>query len=335
MRGAQPLAVAMPTEAIIPLALALLLSIGLGVRWYCMRRDRDMIARRLSSIINREPVATSHAQNRSFSRLHPDEPMARRHQPAATLLERQVERTEAVIAQSGFRYRSWDLYAGCGSLFLTCVLCSLICSLDFLWGAALGLLLAACPFIVITARARKRRRKFTEQLPNALDLFVSVLRSGHSIPQAVRAVADEVPAPCGSEFGEMLQRMNLGQTLPQALMHSVTRFQSFELDLIRRATEIQMEVGGSLAELLEKTNQTLRQRLKLQKQVQVLTAPSRLSAVIIFILPFLIAGTFSFINPHYMAPLTDTKIGRALLCMAVAAQLVGYLIMRKLASFKV
>jgi len=155
------------------------------------------------------------------------------------------------------------------------------------------------------------------------------------VPQAVRAVAEEIPAPCGQEFGEMMQRMNLGQTLPQALSHSVKRFRSFELDLLRRATEIQMDVGGSLAELLDKTNSTLRQRLKLQRQVQVLTAPSRLSAVVIFVLPFLIAGSFSLINPQYMSPLTETKLGRGLLCLAFAAQVIGYLIMRRLASFKV
>lgn len=307
--------VTMPIESILLLGLALLLSVGLGVRWYRMRRDREIIARRLSAIINPEPTPESH--------LDPVQPWSPNTQ------------VDDLIAQSGFKFHSWDLWATSVLIIVTGAVAGLLLSAQWWWGAGAGALLATCPWIVINVRANQRRAKFNEQLPNALDLFISVLRSGHSIPQAVRAVADEVPAPCGSEFAEMLQRMNLGQTLPQALAYSVSRFKSFELDLIRRATEIQMEIGGSLSDLLEKTNQTLRQRLKLQKQVQVLTAPSRLSAVIIFILPFLIAITFSFINPDYMAPLTDTKLGRALLSLAIAAQLVGYLIMRKLASFKV
>ncbi len=313
----------MPPEAAVSLALAFVLSVALAVRWTMLRRERSRITRRLSHLLDPRLDATAAATSPST------------HRQSLPAMSQFIENAQATIAQAGLRYALSDVVFTCGSLFLTSLSLALIFGFDWLIGAAVGITLAAVPWIVVTALAHKRRSKFIEQLPNALDLFVSVLRSGHAVPQAVRAVAEEIPAPCGQEFGEMMQRMNLGQTLPQALSHSVKRFRSFELDLIRRATEIQMDVGGSLAELLDKTNSTLRQRLKLQRQVQVLTAPSRLSAVVIFVLPFLIAGSFSLINPQYMSPLTETKLGRGLLCLAFAAQVIGYLIMRRLASFKV
>lgn len=325
----------MNAEGIGALALALVLSLFLGVRWYRLQHDRATIARRLAHLLDPELDAAKPPESGQPADYVSAASVSGGDRNKRSFIESQIDNTEALLAQAGLRYNWWDLYFVSGSLILAGVGTALALAFECILGAAAGAVLASLPWIFVTVRANKRRAKFTEQLPNALDLFVSVLRSGHSIPQAVRAVADEVPAPCGSEFSEMLQRMNLGQSLPQALSHSVNRFKSFDLDLIRRATEIQSEVGGSLAELLEKTNATLRQRLKLQRQVQVLTAPSRLSAVIIFILPFVIAVSFSMINPDYMAPLTTTKLGRGLLCLAFAVQVVGYLIMRKLASFKV
>src|SRR6185503_14900452 len=89
------------------------------------------------------------------------------------------------------------------------------------------------PYLVVRARSEKMRLKFQTQLPNAIDLMISVLKSGHSIPQAVRSVSEEIAEPCGQEFSEVFGRMNLGQSLPDALLSSVAKWDSFELDLVR------------------------------------------------------------------------------------------------------
>jgi tight adherence protein B len=153
--------------------------------------------------------------------------------------------------------------------------------------------------------------------------------------QAVKSVAEESPAPCGAEFAEVLHRLNLGQSLPDALTYSVDRFRSFELDLVRRATGIQLEVGGSLGELLDKTNSTLRQRLKLKRHVRVLTSQSRLSGVIIGLMPFLIAGMFEYMRPGYLTPLVTTGLGKIFLGSAIALQVLGVYLVKKLSTFKV
>jgi tight adherence protein B len=205
-----------------------------------------------------------------------------------------------------------------------------------IWLALLaGAVLAAVPYLVLAAKAEKRRVRFMEQLPDAIDLIVSVLRSGLSVPQAIKSAGEDMSDPCGTEFDEILQRMNLGQSLPDAIRPSVERYQSFELDLIARAVAVQLEVGGSLAELLEKTNSTLRQRLRLKRQVAVLTAQSRLSGLIISIMPFVIAIGFSIVVPGYLQPLTSTNVGRMMLVAALVLQLCGILAVRRLSTFKV
>ncbi|MBX9689810.1 MAG: type II secretion system F family protein, partial [Candidatus Obscuribacterales bacterium] len=200
---------------------------------------------------------------------------------------------------------------------------------------AVSILTILSAFITLRMRAESRRNKFMLQLPNAIDLMVSILRSGHSVPQSIRSVAEESPSPCGTEFTQVFHRMNLGQNLPDALKSSVDRYDSFELDLIRRATAIQQEVGGSLAELLEKTNETLRQRIKLKKQISVMTAQGRLSAIICGLLPIVIAIGFNQMNPQYLKPLFENSIGQGLLAAALILELVGFLIMRKLSTFRI
>ena len=220
-------------------------------------------------------------------------------------------------------------------LVLPAVLVAAVSELPVLPFVAVGALLAFAPYFYLNMLAEKKRNKFIEQLPDAIDMMISVLRSGLSVPQSVKAIGDEMPAPCGPEFFEVLQRINLGQTLPESLMYTAERYSVFELDLIRRATSIQMEVGGSLAELLDKTNSTLRQRIKLKRQVSILTAQSRLSGHVISILPFVLAIAFQILNPGYLRPLYETNVGRLFVVLALVFQFIGMLVIRRLATFRI
>lgn len=198
-----------------------------------------------------------------------------------------------------------------------------------------ALVCGSIPIALLSFQAKQTRQKLELQLPNALDLMVSVLRSGHAVPQSIKAVANEMPNPCGREFGEVLHRINLGQPLPEALSYTAVRYQSFEIDLLRRAFHIHADVGGSLAELLDKTNTTLKGRIKLKRHVDVLTAPSRLTSIIVALLPFVVGGGCYALNPAYLDPLTKTTIGRVFICLGLMLQVAGILIMRRMASFKV
>ncbi len=211
----------------------------------------------------------------------------------------------------------------------------LIFDLPFWLGLITGTILFAAPFMVLKLRFDAKCAKFSQQLPDAIDLMVAVLRSGHSVSQSVGAVANEIANPLGEEFAQVLQRINLGQPLADSLAISTKRYQSYELDLIRRAAAIQMDVGGSLADLLDKTNNTLRERLKLARQLKVITAQSRLSAHVVSMLPVVLVILLNTLSPGYLDHLLNDELGRLLLIVAVVLEVAGIIIMHRMSSMRV
>jgi len=220
-------------------------------------------------------------------------------------------------------------------LFLLPLLIAFACGINSFCSSLVGLALASLPLIILKSKAEMRRTRFCEQLPDAIDLMVAVLRSGHSISQAVQAVASEIPAPCGKEYEAILNRMNLGQPLSESLLLSYRLFRSYELDLMRRAVAIQAEVGGSLAELLEKTNLTLRQRLKLSRELKVITAQSRLSAQIVGSLPIVLAIALNAMSPGYLQLLLQDRLGQILLGSTLVLEIIGILLMNRMSTMKI
>src|SRR6185437_4697974 len=186
-----------------------------------------------------------------------------------------IDAIRQLLVAAGLETRFRFFCSLLGALLCVPVLLAVLLNWDVIPAFAIGLVLTVIPFIVLKVRVEQMRTKFIEQLPDALDLMVAVLRSGHSVSQAVKAVANDMPQPCGQEFGAVLHRMNLGQPLSEALVNSARRFRCYELDLVRRAVTLQTEVGGSLSELFEKTNMTLRERLKLARHLRVITSQSR------------------------------------------------------------
>jgi len=240
-----------------------------------------------------------------------------------------------ILEQSAVELSLTDLLLISLGCALVPALCAYIGGLPELVCLAFALLFLTVPFICLIVIARTRRGQFIDQLPDAIDLMVSVLRSGHSVAQAVRSVGKESAQPLGQEFAHVLQRINLGQPFSEALNNTVIKYSSDELDLIRRAITIQAEVGGSLAELLDKTNLTLRQRLKLKRQVRVLTSQSRLTGIIVGLLPLVLAAALEFLSPGYLEPLVTSDLGRMLLALAVVLEIAGVVLINKMAEVKV
>ncbi len=248
--------------------------------------------------------------------------------PKPRWLVRIVERSAVEISLADF----WLASLSCA---LVPGLAAYIVGLPELLSLALAALFLFLPVTCLIVIGRRRRGRFIDQLPDAIDLMVSVLRSGHSVAQAVRSVGKESAVPLGQEFSLVLQRINLGQPFSEALNSTVAKYNSEELDLIRRAITIQAEVGGSLAELLDKTNLTLRHRLKLKRQVRVLTSQSRLTGIIVGLLPIVLAAALEFLSPGYLDPLFSNELGRMLLALAVVLEIIGVMLITKMAEVKV
>lgn len=163
------------------------------------------------------------------------------------------------------------------------------------------------PRIYLSMTIGKRLRQFESQLPDTISLWVNALRSGYSVPQAMEAIARDAPEPTATEFKRVVQEMQIGIPMPAALGHLLERIESDDLDLIVTAVNIQREVGGNLAEILDVIGYTVRERIKLKGEIRVLTAQGRITGYLISFLPIILALFLYSINPQYMGNLFENR----------------------------
>lgn len=155
------------------------------------------------------------------------------------------------------------------------------------------------PRMYIGYAANKRLRTFEGQLSDTLNLWVNALRSGYSVLQGMEAIATELPPPVSREFERVVQEVRLGLSLEHALANMLRRMPSEDLDLVITAVNIQREVGGNLAEILDIISYTIRERVRIKGEIRTLTAQGRLTGWIISLLPIGLGLVLYSINPEY------------------------------------
>ncbi len=183
---------------------------------------------------------------------------------------------------------------------------------------------------VVDSRAAKRSRLFTAQLDGTLQLIAGSLRSGFGIMHALGTVADEAEWPTSEEFTRILGEVHLGRDLGAALEASARRIDSEDYGWVVQAIEISREVGGNLAEVLDNVSGTIRQRNTLRRMVRSLSAEGRVSAVILFSLPFGMLAWMKVSNPEYVDLLFSRGGGQIALVVGVVLMVLGGLWMRKI-----
>lgn len=151
--------------------------------------------------------------------------------------------------------------------------------------------------------ANRRMNTFNDQLGDTLNLWVNALRSGYSVLQGMETIATELPPPVSVEFERVVQEVRLGLSVEQALNNMYRRVPSEDLDLVITAVNIQREVGGNLAEVLDTISFTIRERVRIKGEIRTLTAQGRISAWIISLLPVALALLLYSINPDYVSQL--------------------------------
>ena len=170
--------------------------------------------------------------------------------------------------------------------------------------AAVGFLLGLrVPRFYVQTMAKRRMEAFDNQLSDTLNLWVNALRSGYSVLQAMEAIATELPPPVSVEFERVVQEVRLGLSVEQALANMYRRLPSEDLDLVITAVNIQREVGGNLAEVLDTISYTIRERVRIKGEIRTLTAQGRVSGWIISLLPLGLGFVLFLINPEYVSEL--------------------------------
>jgi tight adherence protein B len=193
----------------------------------------------------------------------------------------------------------------------------------------------AIPLMYVTRRRRKRLIRMEEQLPDAMDLMGRALRVGNSLPNSIKMIADEMSDPLAAEFRVVFDEVNYGFSMHDALMNLANRVPLTDLRYFVLAVLIQRETGGNLAELLDNIAALIRARFKLMGTIRVLSAEGRLSAWVLTILPFALAGVISLINPGFLAVLWTDPAGTLLIWLCLIMMAVGIFWMRRVIRIRV
>jgi len=208
-----------------------------------------------------------------------------------------------------------------------------------LFSALIGAVMGAfLPRLYVKRQQTKRLQRFNDQLPDMLNLVVNGLRAGFSTMQAMESVSKEMPPPISDEFRRVVQEMQLGIPMERALENLLRRIPSEDLDFVITAINIQREVGGNLAEILDIISYTVRERIRIKGEIRVMTSSVMSSGRIMSLMPVALLVLLWFVNRPYMmlffAP-ENRVCGIIALGIAGLLIIIGYFIMTKIASIEV
>lgn len=201
--------------------------------------------------------------------------------------------------------------------------------LQGLIGLVLGLLGGR---MVLNRKLSKRQKLFAEQLGDTLMMIAGSLRAGHGIAEALDTVASQSPSPTADEFGRAVSESRIGRDMVDSLYDIAERTGSEDFIWVVRAISINRELGGDLAEILDNVGETIRDRNRLRDQVRALSAEGKVSAMILFAMPVLVAIWVQISNPEYMASMTDQTAGKFVVGFAIMLLLVGGAWLKKLVN---
>lgn len=205
---------------------------------------------------------------------------------------------------------------------------------NFLGGAGAAVLSAMAAWTFAKQKAHKGITLFETQFVEALELAARSLRAGHPLTGAFHLASEEIPEPVGTIFREVCQQQELGLSIEEALRRAAQSRSSPDLKLFATSVVIQLESGGNLADMMDRLTAVVRDRLRLNRHVRVLTAQTQLSKRILIALPFFLFMVLNLLNPGYMKPLYSTTEGSYLIGFGITSLIVGMWVMNRMVHLK-
>jgi tight adherence protein B len=202
-------------------------------------------------------------------------------------------------------------------------------------GLVLGLVCFVVPDLWLRQRQIKRSTDFSLQLPDTLALIVGGLRAGFSLQQSILNVSKEAPEPTATEFRRLGQEVQLGVPLHEALDGLVRRIKSPDLEMIVSVFKIHSRVGGNLAMVLETVGTTIRERVRLRREIQVITAQQRYASYVLGALPVTLGLIIFALNPGYIMEMFKWDIFLCIPIGAAVMTVIGFLVIRKIVDIKI
>jgi tight adherence protein B len=207
-------------------------------------------------------------------------------------------------------------------------------------GTAAGALIsalvgAAVPVLRLLYRRHRRLQSFQEHFADAVDMIARSIRAGNALSASIQLVGDEMADPIGHEFRHVAEEVRLGLDPGEALLRLQRRIPTEDVEFFCTAVRIQRGSGGNLAEILDRLSDVIRKRFELLSHARVLSAQQRYAAIFVGISPAVFSLIFYFLSPGYFDPLIESPVAPMLVSAGLVLELVGALIIWRLAKIKV
>ncbi|MDX9992230.1 MAG: type II secretion system F family protein [Anaerolineales bacterium] len=313
--------------------IIILILIGIGV-YVSSSSERNMMEERLGKYLEEEQSSQSGRGDKSSTLL--TEWVNRRVESSSI-----GEKLSRSLARADLKFKPGEFIA-----FIVIIATALGGGAWFLSGSdptaklvsgMIGVVMGiALPIIYVRSQQGRRLSKFNNQLGDMLNLMVNGLRAGYSTMQAMEAISKELPPPISEEFRRVVQEMQLGISMEKALDNLLRRIPSEDLDFVVTAVNVQREVGGPLAEILDTIAYTIRERVRIKGEIKVMTAQVTMSGRVLSGVPFAVFLLIWIINQEYMMEFfNDPFCGGAAIGVGIVMIAIGYFIMMKIADIEV
>lgn len=247
-----------------------------------------------------------------------------------------LRRLQELIDQANLKYRAADVF-GIGLLLAagTFLIPSLLGRATLLLKVLLGLAVGIIPLLYILRVRRRRLKRFEEQLPDAIDLFTRTMRAGHNIHSGLETIANETVDPVRMEFRKLMEELALGSQVEPALHSLGKRVPIIDLKFFITTLILQRQTGANMVSVLEGLATLVRERLAMAARLKAHTAQQRFSAGLLCALPIVFGIGSYLLKPDYVSLLWTDPTGSKFLTYAIVSEIIGILIIRKLANIRV
>jgi tight adherence protein B len=247
-----------------------------------------------------------------------------------------LRRLQEIIQQADLKYRAADLFGVClvlgvGTFLLMTVLGGGFFFLRLLLALAIGF----APIAYVLRVRSKRLRKFEEMLPDAIDLFTRTMRAGHNIHSGLETIASETADPVRKEFKKLMEELALGSQVEPALHGLGRRVPLIDLKFFITSLILQRQTGANMVSVLDNLSMLVRERLNMAAKLKAHTAQQRFSAAMLCCLPLVVGIGFWILKPEYVRLLWTDPVGTKFFTYAIVSEIVGILVIRRIANIKI
>lgn len=300
------------------------------------KKYEEVLKRRIITLSKQQDMLLEASKNErvsTFVKLEHEE-FGQDHEASDTIYER-IKRIMKKAGIADISVNTFVLLCSIGGVIFAAVIVHFN-FLNYLTGAPIGFCVGAyLVYNMLAAQAEKRKMKFLEQFPDAIDMMIRGVKAGLNINRIMKLVSMESKDPIATEYRIISQKFDLGVEPEKVLVDAADKIDIEEFRFLVVALVLQMENGGVLGEILQNLSGIVRKRLELGLKLKAMSAEARMSAIVISALPFVFAGIMFIVNPNHLAEFTKPGSGQTLLKITIALFSIGSFLMLKATKIKV